>query len=1095
MTNYAHYIAVSASAGTGKTYGLVENYLCALLGLDGSGIKKRPHEILALTFTNKASHEMQLRITRELSSLLSMDHHPLYDLAAQSSQPLPDEDEIRRILRALINAPIATFHSFCTTLLRKEAPLFGIEDNFSIISPRDEWNMARNILRPMILAELKTPNPVLESLIARFRLVSGFISLGLIDAMLDLYFRLAENGINVKDLADITHHAKKPHLPTYINDIEQALHHFISLKSSKKTSELLHEIVINFDRFKEQLKDPDEINLAQEFSQLRKKVRGNFGDRNARSTLVESIARLGAALVDYFIADDIKMVAHFLNRFHHSFDQAKQNLSYLSYGDLLLKTRNGLLNDLALRKRIKSNIKHILVDEYQDTSPIQEDIISLLLENKSANHPVKSCKRIIDEMDFTAGPSLFVVGDKKQSIYGFRGADASLFDHMIEKLSSTSNGQFFKRSQNKNYRSHKKIIDFVNLIAAHALNEQNYHPADNLVSHVNDQGHCALWVLAQEKKDLNSSANFACAAYGIAQLLATRNDLVLEDITILVRRIKSARLIKEELLNIGIPSRIIGGDGFYGQQEIVDILSALKLINDPENALALAVVLRSPLVLLRDDEILRIKLSGEQGLSLLSAKACLDKDWLHSSSRTRLNNFLLALDSIKNIMANGSSSDAIDILIDACDLAYALGHEDNPKQKWANIEKLSQILATSKENPFMLIDDLYQRIFEHDKEPLADAETKSAAIKIMTIHQAKGLEFKVVVVADLESALPNNRSELLADKNLGLAMRPKGRMIAHCTPSTLERANVQTRFDAIHEKIRNQEQQEVARILYVALTRAKEELYIAISHEKVLEESKNTLAGSLSKAYRHQREQFLSMCAIEKVVKPTTYFSMPKTNDEIDNKEFFALSPNTQRIFASALKTLPDSKIESFIDQNVGKNLGNVDGALAHSLIAKAGFLLFSENYKLDIETTLYAIYRSGIYSDSDDSATISAVAVSLKILRELSENARQIIFEMPISYWPAPTIMLEGFADLVIEFDDFVGVVEFKSTRSLALDKDSYLQVLAYADALSHRFNKPIQFAVLLIGSEKKPQWQNYHESLAQFFLSSLLAPSEKVA
>ncbi len=249
MKNFAQHIAVSASAGTGKTFGLVENYLCALLGLDGSGIKKRPHEILALTFTNKASHEMQLRITKELSSLLSNHDHPLHILAASSSQLIPDADEIRRILRALTNAPIATFHSFCTTLLRKEAALFGIEDNFSIISPRDEWNMARNILRPMILFELKSHNPVLESLIARFHLTSGLISLGLIDTMLDLYFRLPENGINVEDLVETTKNLKKPHLPTYINEIASAIDHFASFKSSVKTTERLHEIIINFERF------------------------------------------------------------------------------------------------------------------------------------------------------------------------------------------------------------------------------------------------------------------------------------------------------------------------------------------------------------------------------------------------------------------------------------------------------------------------------------------------------------------------------------------------------------------------------------------------------------------------------------------------------------------------------------------------------------------------------------------------------------------------------------------------------------------------------------------------------------------------------
>src|SRR5271170_7853241 len=205
MEHKAKFTAALAGAGTGKTYSLVENYVSALFGLDGSGIKKRPQEILALTFTEKAAHEMRLRVIKELTSLLhenSENYLAIQKRALIDNLLVPTHDEIKRILRSLPNAPIATFHGFCSGFLRTFAE--GSFRDFLIIDQKAELAHARNVLRPIVLAQLSQGNSALKRIIARFRLSNGHLSLGFLDSLLQLYFKLPERGLFVSQIVENT---------------------------------------------------------------------------------------------------------------------------------------------------------------------------------------------------------------------------------------------------------------------------------------------------------------------------------------------------------------------------------------------------------------------------------------------------------------------------------------------------------------------------------------------------------------------------------------------------------------------------------------------------------------------------------------------------------------------------------------------------------------------------------------------------------------------------------------------------------------------------------------------------------------------------
>jgi len=1091
MTEHTYRTAVMASAGTGKTYSLVENYLYSLFGLDGTGINKRPHEILALTFTEKAAHEMRLRITWQLANLLS-DQPQENGLMAVAKDY--DRSEVRRILRAMPNAPIATFHAFCASLIRKEARSFGIDERFAILLPRDEWMLARNVLRPIILKEINSGNVALKSMVARFRLKNGGLALGLIDGLLSLYFSLFEKGIDSHDLLPLTSTQNRSVLPRSLHEVKLATDRFLALKTSADTRSRLLAVADHLQSFKQEMGLKDEWQVSRWFLHLRNMVKGNFGDRIARSVLVSSIVSLGGSLVDFYVFDDEMTVAHTLSQFHQQFERVKSEAQKLSYADLLHKTKQALITDQRLRQRVKLGIKHVLVDEYQDTSPLQEDIVALLLENRQREDGITTKGRVIDQVDITDGPSLFVVGDRKQSIYGFRGAEAALLPHMIDKMAKSARGEhgFSRKILQINRRSAPAVIALINLVSRHTLMAQGYDEAESLVAFKQeDRGKCALWVGGESNRADRTIDNLSRAADGVAKILRDRPQVMPKDIVILVRRIKSAGVIQRELARLGVPARVVGGDGFFQQQEVVDILSALKLLTDPSNALALAVVLRSPLVLLLDQEILLVKGSVDQTLSLLRVREALAL--LSDGSRERLARFLNALDKIKSAVLTDGLVRALDILIDDCDFAHSLGVSDHPFQKWANIEKLSVMFAKDTRNPFVAIDDYYACIADDSREPLAYAQMESNAVSLMTIHQSKGLEFDIVVLADAESSPVENYGDFLVDRKHGVVCRPKGRLIAACGPSdSSERAMAQTRFDRCRKVQRAKETEEASRLLYVALTRAKSELYIVSSYESFFVGAHaGSLIGLFLQAHRTDAASFLQLCHIEHMSEPVLQLAATSKDRPVADAATLSNSKGNVRIFASALKVSSSGKIRDLVDYAVGGQKRHIiiDGNRAHKLIACAGDMLFGGlDRGLPLDRLMDAAFRAqGLVVDDDSLLMKKQVMGTLTLLAREFRSARNAVFEKPLCSWPLPSVMVEGFADLVVEYDDFVGVIELKSSYRLVVDPNTYFQAMAYAHALSQQFDQPVKFAVLLVGNNSHLKWNPYDAHAHAVFIEAV--------
>lgn len=1090
MNHSAHLIAALAGAGTGKTYSLVENYLESLFGFDRGQEKKRPQEIVALTFTEKAAHEMRLRIVKRLNALVHEEvwhQDPLMQRAALMGLAMPKPEEIKRIVRAMPNAPIATFHGFASSLLRKYAHHFSCREDFVIMAPKDEIVYARNIMRPILLRNIDEQGPVFRSLLARFRLVGNNLSLGLLDSLLEIYFKMPELGVKIDDLM---HKKPRPNLHHNISEVEKFLKIFSSIDSTVITKNRISNIVEAWSLFKDIIHSGDEYAIATSFESLREAAKGNFGNKEARTNLVSALANLAVQLVDSYVFEDEIAVAKLMKEFDGEFRRFKQEAALVSYADLLLHVRDGLVANHALRKIIKNSIKHILVDEYQDTSPLQEDFLALLLENKSREDKIDHQSNILDRVDISQGPTLFVVGDKKQSIYGFRGADITLFDHMIDKLESFQDN-FVKRLLVTNRRSGKKIIGLTNLISSVTLEDQGYRSEHALETFHDDlEGHCGVWVWPEEGKDKTDS-NLSAAVFGIADLLATHSHIQAKDIVVLIRRIKSAAQIKQGLKGLGIDARIVGGDGFFQQQEVVDVLSALKLIVDPGCELASLVVMRSPFLLFSDQEIFSIKLKIGK-LDRHSIALAHEQGLLSEQSSARFREFSDAMAWIESNILLCGLADSLDYLLIKTQFSNAIGLFDHPHQKWENIKKLGMIVIKSQGNPYDTILKLYRQIKDDHKEPLAESLQDNNAITIMTIHQSKGLEFKVVVIADGESQLPHTIGSMAVDKFTGLAIKPKNRPIGRVLSRNSDKEFSRTRFDQIRDRIAEREQQEMARLLYVAMTRAKEYLFICCSASSLNSPEKN-LVGLFLQAYKKFPDQFLSLCEIIKI-SVLKKFNAEQKLKHTESQVLFESKLPQRRIFASSLDVVPIDT--PWFPQDFVRTKIKIDGELAHKILANAGRMIFSSSASISAQEAIEtALKANENYRNDYIDATKEALLKTVISLQSIINQEDQLIFEMPLSCLITNDLIIEGFADMVVVSNDYVGVLEFKSSLKSVTSAKTYAQVLAYAHALSSIFDKPIYYSVYLIGATAPAPWKIYDESVRNKFLDVMDKFSPKLS
>jgi ATP-dependent helicase/nuclease subunit A len=1102
---------VVAGAGTGKTHALVNAYLFALLGLDAEGKERAPSRILAITFTDKAASEMRRRVALRLQALVR-DPHADVDVnerAAAFDKKVPEARALERMLRQLPGAPISTFHTLCSSLLRDMALNADLDPGFVVLDPVAESELLVETSEGAVLDRLAAGDPEVAELSARFSLRRFGRASGLVESLVQVHDKLAERGLSPADVkpavlvaeAEARTTEQRGRCDRTITELWELV------KGADERSRAQLQKAFKLYRRLRDLLDANESDEEQELARVFLDVR-NALERarprgqalsHARDNAVTALMELGAALCDRVTAPHALALTRLLVDLAARVQLEKDQRGVLGFGDMLLRTRDLLRDHPSVRARVKARFDRVLVDEYQDTSPVQEDVVALLSEEPSRGDIVPEGERAMGWLKLQPG-RLFVVGDPKQSIYGFRGADVQVFRHTHDVIVNGTercepSGQ--SRPLAESWRSRPPLLELTNQVALQTLPVGpvgvEVRPEDLLRARRAGEGRAgALWRPTDSESLEPEQAEALVLARSLRKLL-DEGLLVSErtvdgewerpcrpgDVAVLLRRVKSASPIARALAHQGIPTIITGGEGFFRRPEVMDLIAALQLVVEPEDDLATLTVLRSPLVALSDDALVQITEGIEgwrRGLAWHDVPGAATKAGLDDDALSRIHALDALLRALRAELHRMPASRMVDALVDEGGYALAVGVERDAQERLANVEKLRAVCEGRPGDALRTIHRLWGWLDDPPQEGIAATGDPDAdAVRIMTIHQAKGLEFPIVILADVGSQLPTIGQDLELDPDLGLAVSFRGRPIEVCS----WRAKHLVRPAAIIQ-VREQrfarERAELARVLYVALTRARDHLFVVgeerenkqVSLRRLLEDGRKVDARAFSER--------LPTAKVPAKLGPRRELPVSRLPDVAFEAAPPAAGPS--RLVPSALvEPLPGEEAALVAGGEMVASSGDARrrGRLAHLLLGRLGETL--EGGALPDQAAVWRAASAGARSLGEDVEAPANKALLAKVvvtvhgpLRRLVEAGYSLAFEEPVRFTLGDKAVVVGACDLVARGAEWTVVVEFKSSRRAADDPATAVQLAAYAHALQHESGGQLRVAAWVIGEEEPP-------------------------
>ncbi len=822
-TTFDRNVVVVAGAGTGKTTLLV-NRLTHLL-------MKEPHPLsitqtIALTYTNKAATEMKLRLRERLSMLIraSTDTVEPCDAGTVTVEDvrlrygITADDVVERAAAALNDlekAQIGTVHSFAAHLLRLYPLEAGVDPAFreddglrfeeSFRLAWDVWidrELGRNGTAHRRWRTLLDSTTLEQLRGLAFALSSELID---VDALFHQVSIEPDNAL-LHWIGGIQHRAQtllNAHDRPKRRKIEQMLAGAITLMSliRSKGPRTVDELD---PAAREWLgKDPGDAISDWEQPDFTEAVR-----------IVKICQRFLLFNHDYFI-NLLTIIAPFVATMKVSFART----GWISFDGLLARARRLLWDHPDIRERLKAEYRAILIDEFQDTDPVQYEILLALAEKAGRS------SRSWHEMSLEPG-KLFIVGDPKQSIYAFRRADMEAFDLVVDKVLADGGSL---HSLTTNFRSDANILEPVNEVFDRLFLRQPLVQPANVRLHgdarrkpsAGDTG-VILQVIAPPPGDEPFDAAGAARAEGealarwLSEDLLTRPHVRAGHVALLFRKLTQADAYLDALRRYNVPYLIEGEKHFYRRQEVIDLMNVLRVLDHPHDHIALLGVLRSPLGGLTDREVYELREAGWFNYVAEQAGA----PWIHPRAES-VRHLYRRLATLHHMMAALPLDEAIQHVFDQLPILELAAAGLHGEQAVANLMKIKQTAASLADRPWLtlsgFIDVMVTRLDEQPDEaesPLA--EDASDAVQILTIHKAKGLEFPIVVLPGLHQGSGREKTgpAVVYDwstATYGLAVGPH---------QTLGYARVQ-------EKLAEREKAERRRVFYVGMTRAKDLLLMS----------------------------------------------------------------------------------------------------------------------------------------------------------------------------------------------------------------------------------------------------------------------------
>jgi len=843
-------LCVSAGAGSGKTAALVELNSRFLSG--ETHLKRlKMEQILAITFSEKAAGEMKERI-----------RHTIEERIYTHLELEKDPERLRLWIearQALLSAHISTFHSFCLRVL-KEYPLeAGVDPLFSVAREKEASALLEDAARKLISRGIR------EHCMEIRELVTQIGQVPLLNALCSTYRKLRSSGGEARLLYGQLEHQHRECLDEFsrAKDALTALIHdsceLAASGSIKKTLQFagrLENLRQGAPRLLQELSTlapGDPLEALTILASLKETFAGKLPDgakeqRDEIEELVNGKDGKLPLLMRFFRAFPLeRALTAVMGELDREYGREKAARALLDFDDLVVYCRNLLRENLPVRQSCKSRFRVILVDEFQDTNELQREIVYLLAER--GDRESRRAEGAPPEEIELEECKLFVVGDAKQSIYFFRGADVEVFSRVMDDVSSKG-GEVINFQEN--FRTLEPIIEVINPLFAHLMNTRTrefqtlFAPGDHLKPKRNSPSSISrVEFLVPDKKSGSAGelrrAEAQALAKRITQLTGEPGSFIVcetdedgrvrersarwQDIALLFRSLTEVRVYEKALRAANIPYYVVKGRGFFRCQEVLDIMQVLRYISGIHRPYALAGILRSPLAGVRDETLARLALAGKpRGGSLETAFLAGEFTSFPGIEREKLLFCRQNLQRLEELKDRLSAAELIGEIMDLFEIPAVLLSTFQGVQKLANLEKLVTMARSFDRGAIGGIEDFTEQLERDVEKESREAEAQVSidtidAVKLMSIHQSKGLEFPVVIIPDMGRTAKGEKYEIAYSRRRGMACRFRD-------PVTHEASDHYVR-SLIKAENNERDRAESLRLLYVALTRARDYLIIS----------------------------------------------------------------------------------------------------------------------------------------------------------------------------------------------------------------------------------------------------------------------------
>lgn len=1066
------HVTISAGAGSGKTHVLVTRFLHILEHSLKQGKPVRPEQILAFTFTRKAATEMKERIRASL--LKKVEEPGLTDRDKTLWQSYADKLE---------QCQIGTIDSFCTTVLREHPVEAGIDPSFAVAEEYEQKQLQEELVQNYLKKSIDKATPAVRILSDYYGVTNFLRMLEELRPQSKLLLTHSYEELEQTYLASLQE------LPQLIARLKTGLEQLVvtGLRAGLKDAQLenIQELQENLEEVKLQL-DQEQVDLLNKHLNAIRLSSGKKEEylaykavvnqlREEKAQLLLLLANKEAILKDKCLEEDQEPKA-LLQCWYEVLQQleavvtegftAREIFSFSSIEEKALE----LLQLPTIRHGYHEKYRYLMVDEFQDTDELQRRLVYLLCGEEETKLPPSD-----------QGVKLFVVGDPKQSIYGFRGAEVNVFQDIQEEI-VRQGGE--KIDMYDNFRSTKAVLETVNKvfeplmsIGSVAFDPLNSNFDINEIAAIKGQGDKPEFLAVESfREGVGTPAALAKAseAEAIARKIAWLHKkgynyyegdnfqyrvkeeggapvlgVPYNKINILLRTLTNVGAITEALKRYKIPYQVLNGRGFYEQQEVLDLLHLFQVLVNSRRNVELLGILRSPYFGLDDETLTRLFLDKEKEASLWEQLLKFDAVRLvepQQSLLVRAREILLKLQEAGNTLPLALLWQQVKSLLQ---IEAVNSRQEDGDQKLANVRKLEQLALdfAAKHNGTLSswLEQVAAFRAAGQRETAANLESNNA-VTIMTIHGSKGLSMDTVFLPQLDARGHSDTREICYGSLEQAGYRQPALGIKTKVDQVLSNTGI---LEVVKEVDKESESYEATRLLYVAMTRARFRLYLSGSYKETSQSENwfNQLYDLLEEAgeempYRkvhiQGEEDLPEQVDIEsEVVAPALQKDMLKPLPGFEVNRLLDFTPSMlesylfcpRNYYFEYVAKMPRFRVIDLLtpeQRSTGKLPAWVTGKLVH----KALELLGTEDYLEPEQAFKQALKEEGVstINGTEKAKLIFYHYINSDLFRTIPQQHQR---ELEIEFQFNEELSFRGTIDCLYEEEDGLVIIDYKARRA----------------------------------------------------------------